>query len=202
MKALSLLLPLVPLAALPSFAGFAQVEQRIALTVSQESATVVFATNDGTTVTKAKPDCSCTTVRLDGSRLIAQVDASAFDASIDKHIDATTSDGKRTRLTMHFEVPPAILISPTALVWERNAAPAPQCFRIRLPKASPIRALTSAGISGDDFDFSTRTITPGSEYEITVTPRSTARRALNRLVLHMDGPTPRFQQRILYIRVR
>ncbi len=198
----SLLLPALLAAALPALGGFAQTEQRVKLAPAQRAVTVTFRTADGSRVTKASPDCSCTTVQLEGSRVVAQVDTSTFDAPITKRIHAETSDGRKSTLVMHFEVPQAVIISPASLVWERNAAPTPQEFRISLPKGSPICGLVSAGISGEDFDFSTRTISPGREYAVSITPRSTARRCMNRLVLKMDGPDPRYQQRILYIRVR
>ncbi len=197
--ALSLLLP-----PLPALAGFtaAQAQQSITLAYGQKSTTLSFRTTDGSHITKARPLCDCTTLRLEGSRLVAMVDTSTFDASVEKQIEVTTSDGQATTLTMRFEVPQAVIISTPSLVWERGATPRPQEFRIQLPKGSPIRALLSADLSGDDFDYRARTLRPGREYAITVTPKSTARRALNRLVIKMDGDDPRYTQRILYLRVR
>ncbi len=202
MSALARVLPL--LLPLPVFAGFSELTQELPLSYGQSSAVVVFATADGTSVTKAKPLCDCTKVRLEGNRLVAQVDTSTFDASVEKQIVATTSDGRRSTLTMRFEVPQAVLLSSPGLVWERGSAPAPQEFRIRIPKGSPVRALRSADLSGSDFDYSTKTVTPGREYVVTVVPKSTANKCLNRLVIRMDSsnPAPQFAQRILYIRVR
>ncbi len=202
--AAALLLPLLA-ATLPAQAGFApqQLVQTVKLSYGQNAATVTFRTADGSSITKAKPLCDCTTVQLRGNTLVVQVNTSTFDAPVDKQIEVTTSDGARATLTMRFDVPQAVIISPAAaLVWERNSAPTPQQFRIQLPKGSPIRALLSADLSGDDFDYHAETITPGREYAITVTPRSTARRSMNRLVIKMDGTDPRYTQRILYLRVR
>ncbi len=196
-----MLLPLA-LLALPAFAGFSSTTQELKLAYGQKTATVEFATDDGSRITKAKPLCDCTTLRVEGSRLIAQVDTSTFDASVDKQIDVTTSDGTHTTLTMRFIVPPAIELNTPSLVWERGSAPTPQEFRIRIPEGSPVRALREAGLSGDAFSYRASTISPGREYAITVTPKSTARRALNRLVIKMDSSSPLFSQRILYIRVR
>ncbi len=202
--AAALLLPLL-VAALPTQAGFApqQLVQAVKLSYGQNAATVTFRTADGSTVTKAKPLCDCTTVQLRGDTLVAQVNTSTFDAPVDKQIEVTTSDGARATLTMRFDVPQAVIISPApALVWERNSAPTTQQFRIQLPKGSPIRALLSADLAGNDFDYRAETISPGREYAIAVTPRSTARRSMNRLVIKMDGSDPRYTQRILYLRVR
>ncbi len=201
---LRLLLMLPGVLSAPALAGFTPAEQvqPVRLAFAQTEATVVFRTSDGSTVTKAHPLCNCMTLKLDGSRLVAQVDVSTFDVPVDKQIEVTTSDGKRCTLTLRFDAPQAVIINTRSLVWERNAAPSPQEFRITLPKGSPVRALLSADLAGEDFDYTTRTITPGREYAVSVTPRSTARRALNRLVIKMDGPDPRYRQRILYLRIQ
>ncbi len=200
----ALLLPLLFLAAaLPSLAGFAQPLQTIRLDYGQKSATAVFTTADGSHITKARPDCDCVNVRTDGNRLVATIDTSTFDAPVDKHIDTTTSDGQRSTLTLRFNVPQAIIITPPrSLVWARGSEPRAQEFRLSIPQGSPIRALLSADLSGEDFDYRASTLRPGREYAITVTPKSTARKRVNRLVIKMDGPAPLYAQRILYLQVK
>ncbi len=187
---------------LPALAGFTQPVQSVKLDYGQKATVVTFDTGDGTTITKARPLCDCTTLSFNGSRLTAKVDTSNFDAPVDKQIEATTSDGRRTTLTMRFDVPLAVVINTPSLVWRQGSAPSPQEFLIRIPKGSPVKGLLDAGISGDDFDFSARTIKPGAEYAVAVTPRSTAKRCLNRLVIKMDSSDPRFSQRILYLQVK
>ncbi len=203
MRPATLLLPFL-LAALPAMAGFApqQLAQTIKLRYGQNAITVIFHTADGSTVTKARPLCDCTRVRLEGTRLMAEVDTSTFDTSVDKQIDVTTSDGQRSTLTMHFDVPQAVHISSPSLIWEKGSEPQPQVLRLTIPKGSPVRALLSADLAGDAFDYRAETIAPGREYAITVTPRSTTRRSLNRLVINMDGSDPRYTRRIVYLRVR
>ncbi len=198
------LLPLLVLLAVPAYAGFAapQQVQTVKLGYGQNTVAVAFQTADGSRITKARALCDCTSLSLEGTRLVATVDTSTFDAPVDKQVEVTTSDGQQATLTMRFEVPQAVIINTPALVWERNSPPTTQEFRLRLPKGSPVRALLSADLSGDDFNYSTRTISPGREYAIAVTPKSTARRRLNRLVIRMDGPDPRYMQRILYLRVK
>ncbi len=190
------------LSALPASAGFGQPEQAVRLAYGQKVATLVFSTSDGSTVTRAKPLCDCTTVRLEGARLVAEVDTSTFDISTEKQIVARTSDGRQTTLTMRFEVPQAVIISAPSLEWQRGAAPEPQEFRIRIPEGSPVRKLSSAGLVGDAFVYHAATITPGREFAVTVIPKSTAHRALNRLVIKMDADAPQHRQRILYLRIR
>ena len=190
------------LGALPALAGFAQPTQTVKLAYGQKRATLHFDTGDGTTITQARSLCDCTQLNYSGGRLVAEVDTSTFDTTVDKQIEATTSDGCKTMLTMRFDVPQAVTFSSPSLTWKRGDAPKAQTFRIRIPKGSPVRGLTSAGITGEDFDYRTETLERGREYRITVTPRSTAKRCLNRLVIKMDADDALYRQRILYLQVK
>ncbi len=190
------------LAALPAWAGVAKPVQSVKLAYGQKSTTVRFETGDGTSITKARALCDCTELEYEGGSLVAEVDTSTFDRPVDKQIEVTTSDGRRTMLTMRFEVPQAVVFSSPSLVWQRGAAPKAQEFRIRIPKGSPVRGLTEAGITGEDFDYKARTIRKGAEYAISVTPRSTAKKCLNRLVIKMDADDILYRQRILYLQVK
>ena len=187
--------------ALPALAAFPQPQQSVKLAYSQQTAVVEFTT-DGPAVTKAKPLCDCTTVTIQGNKIIATVDTSKFDQSVAKQIDATTADGKTTRLTMNFEVPAAIILSARSLVWQRGSAPAPQVLTITLPKGSPVTDIKEAGLSGDAFDYVPHKVKDGREYTVTVTPRSTDKPALNRLVLTMVSTDPRFTRQIIYLQVK
>lgn len=195
------LLPLLLLAALPAAAGFRTAEQTVKLSPTQTRATVVFET-DGSAIRKAKPLCDCTKLETSGTKLIAEVNTATFDSSVDKQIDVRTSDGLTTRLTMHFEVPPAIVLSARSLVWARGAAPEPQVLTISLPEGSPVRSIKDAGLSGTNYDFVPETVEKGREYRITVTPRSTATGNLERLVIKTDCADPRYAQRIIYLQVK
>ncbi|MCQ2366432.1 MAG: hypothetical protein MJ056_04640 [Akkermansia sp.] len=187
--------------ALPALAAFPQPQQSVKLAYSQQTAVVEFTT-DGPAVTKAKPLCDCTTVTIQGNKIIATVDTSKFDQSVAKQIDATTADGKTTRLTMNFEVPAAIILSARSLVWQRGSTPAPQVLTITLPKGSPVTDIQEAGLSGDAFDYMPHKVKDGREYTVTVTPRSTDKPVLNRLVLTMVSTDPRFARQIIYLQVK
>lgn len=192
---------LVLVAALPTFAGFRQPMQTVKLTCGQTRATVVFET-DGTGIRKTKPLCDCTKLQSAGTKLIAEVDTSTFDADTDKQIDVTTTDGLTTRLTMHFVVPPAIVLSARSLIWKKGTAPAPQVLTITLPEGSPIRAIKDAGLSGNNYDFEPETVSKGREYRLTVTPKDTAKGNLERLIIKTDCADKRYAQRIIYLQVK
>lgn len=191
---------LYPLAALPAIAGFSQPEQAVKLRCGQKSVELSFVAD--TAIRRAKPHCDCTTTRIQGNRLIALVDTSTFEGKVEKTIDATTADGQTTRLTMRFDMPPAVLLSTRSMQWKVGAPATPQTLRISLPQGSPVRTVTRASLSGTDFDYDPRKGKRPGEFTVTVTPHSTAARALNRLIIETDSADPRFARYIIYLQVK
>ncbi len=194
-----LLLPI--LLALPVAAAFKSTTQVVPLKFGQQSATIVFETT-GEQIDEAEPHCDCTKVSIEGRKLTAVVDTRTFDRDVEKTIAAETADGTEATLRMQFRVPQAILLSTRSLTWKRNAAPTPQVLRITLPKGSPITHITNAALSGEAFDYTPRVVRKGSEYTVSITPHSTAKAVLNRLVLTTDSTDPRYRQHIIYLQVR
>lgn len=186
-------------AALPALAGFAKPVQPVRLTHGQQSTTVTFEADCA--VTSAKAHCDCTTLSISGRTITAKVDTSKFDESVDKTITATTADGKTTTLTMRFELPQAIILSATNIVWKIGAPPTPHVLHITVPAGSPITKVKEAALSGADFTYTTAKGRKPGEYNVTITPKSTAKRVRNTLVLKMESADPRFTQRLIYLRV-
>lgn len=194
-----ILLPL--LCTLPAMAAFKSTTQVVPLKFGQESATIVFETT-GEEIDDAEPHCDCTKVQVKGTRLTAVVDTRTFDRDVEKTIAAETEDGEEVTLRMQFRVPQAMQLSARSLVWKRGAAPAPQVLRITLPKGSPITHIADAALSGEDFDYTPKVVKRGQEYSVTITPRSTTKAALNRLVLTTDSTDPRYRRQIIYLQVK
>ena len=193
---------LVPiLFTLPALAGFKSTTQVVPLKFGQEQATVIFQTT-GEEIEDAEPHCDCTKVHISNSKLTATVDTRTFDRDVEKTITAETEDGEEVTLRMQFRVPQAMVLSARSLVWKRGAAPTPQVLRITLPQGSPITHITDAALSGDSFDYAPKVVKRGREYTVTITPRSTAKAALNRLVLTTDSTDPRYHRQIIYLQVK
>lgn len=186
--------------AMPLMADFAEPEQNVPLEYGQKEVVVVFEAD--MPIKSAKPLCTCTTVRREGKRLVATVDTSEFTHSVDKQIDATTSDGVTTRLTMHLRVPQAVELSARSLTWKKGEKAEPKVITITLPAGSPVREVKEAGIVGDDFDYTPHTVKPGAEYTVSVVPRSMEKKVFNRLVIKTDNPDPRYAQFIIYLSVK
>lgn len=185
---------------MPVLAAFPQAEQTAKLDYGQKNVTLVFQAD--CPVVSARPLCDCTKVSCKGRTLTAHVDVSVFDRSVDKQIKAKTADGKETTLTMHLQIPPALVLSSRSFVWKRGGAADERTLRITLPKGSPVTALEEAGLNGEAFRFNTVCIRPGAEYAVTIAPLSTAKRVLNRLVLTTKSSDPRFARQIIYLQVR
>lgn len=186
--------------ALPAFAGFAKPVQSVQLQYGQKAVTLTFEAQE--TIRKAKPHCDCTEVSLQGNRLVAEVDTSQFEGEVEKTIDATTADGKTTRLTMRFSVPPALTLSARSLQWKLGAPATPQTLRISIPAGSPVKNVTQASLSGEDFVYDPRKGKRPGEFYVTITPKSTAKRVMNRLIITTDSPDKRFERFIIYLGVK
>ena len=193
------LLPL--LCTLPAMAAFKSTTQVVPLKFGQESATIVFETT-GEEIDDAEPHCDCTKVQVKGTRLTAVVDTRTFDRDVEKTIAAETEAGEEVTLRMQFRVPQAIQLSARSLVWKRGAAPTPQVLRITLPQGTPITHIANAALSGEDFDYTPKVVKRGKEYSVTITPHSTAKAALNRLVLTTDSTDSRYRRMIIYLQVK
>ena len=188
------------LCALPAFAGFSATTKTVRLGYGQKETQVVFESDSP--ITNAKAHCDCTELEVAGKRLVATVDTSQFDAPVEKTISAETADGKKATLTMKFDVPPAVVFSPASLSWKVGEAAKPKVLRITVPAGSPVTALKEAGLSGEDFIYKAAKGNKKGEYTVTVTPKSTAKRVRNRLVIKMESDNPRFAQRIIQLRVK
>lgn len=188
------------MSALPALAGFSKTTQSVKLGYGQNEVQLVFTADAD--IRRAKPHCDCTEVDIQGKRLVATVDTSKFEGEVEKTIDATTADGKTTRLTMRFTVLPAVQLSARTLQWRVGAAATPQTLRISLPAGSPVRSVTEAALSGEDFNYDPRKGKRPGEFTVTVTPKSTAKRVLNRLIIETDSPDPRFSRYIIYLQVK
>lgn len=188
------------LGATPVLAGFSATTKTVKLAYGQKETRVVFEADCA--ITHAKAHCDCTELEISGKSLFATVDTSQFDAPVEKTISAETSDGKKAILTMKFDVPPAVVFSPASLSWSVGEAPKPKVLRITVPAGSPVTALKEAGLSGEDFIYKAAKGTKKGEYTVTVTPKSTAKRVRNRLVIKMQASDPRFAQRVIQLRVK
>lgn len=194
------LLLLLIIAALPAWAGFVRTSQPVKLDFGQKEVTVIFEADSA--VTKAKPLCECTKVRVEGNKIIAHVDTSGFSQDVEKQIDATTKNGSVTRLTMRFSVPQAVELSARSLIWSGSQQAVTKTLTINIPKGSPVHDVKEASISGEAFDYTPRIVQKGAQYCVDITPRSVDKKALNRLIIKTDSADPRYEAYIVYLSIQ
>lgn len=181
--------------------AFPQTSREVVLDYLQNGVTVIFDAAGEDAIRSVRPLCDCMTPVVQGSRLVVQVDTSAFDRDVDKQLDVTFADGSHQRLTVQFRVPQLLRVSSRTLVWKQGTAPRPQVLRITLPKGSPIRELRRAELVGDAFDYEPAVVRAGREYTVTITPKSTDKPVLNRLQVVTDCDDFR-ARRVIFLQVK
>lgn len=103
---------------------------------------------------------------------------------------------------MSFRVPAAIEFSARSITWKQGSTPTPQVLYITLPQGSPIHQLKEAALSGDQFDYVPKREKDGRHFSVTITPKNTTSRVLNRLIITTDSSDPRFNQHIIYLQIK
>ena len=191
---------LLVLGTAPLMAAFPRPVQAVKLRYGQTEATVAFEADCA--IRKAKALCDCTTLSFSGSTLTAHVDTSGFSSSVEKQLEATTTDGKTTTLTMRFDVPQALQLSAKSLIWQQGGAPDVRELRIRIPAGSPVHSVTEAALSGDAFDYTPRTLKAGADYSVSIRPRRTDKKILNRLLIKTDSTDKRYAAYIVYLSIQ
>lgn len=181
-------------------AQFAHPALKYNLQYGQEWQNFTF-TADGP-IASAKPNCDCTTVQIEGNILVAHVNTKDFTEDTQRSISVKMKDGRRCTIWVCFGIPQALTFSAKTLLWERGAAAAPQTIHIEIPKDSPVSKLKEAGLSGSDFTMDIKVNAKKRTYDITITPISTAKKRMNRLVIKTETKDERSSQYILYLRVK
>lgn len=142
--------------------------------------------NDGTRPVQVKsiiPACNCTVASLDkqtfasgeSGTLAATMDLTGFGGTVEKTIAVTTDDPDKphTILTMKVRIIEAVLAAPQHLVWQSGSTPTSVRVHLKVQQEKPADLLY-ATIPGGGFTAETRTIEKGRQYELIITPTSTA----------------------------
>ncbi len=181
-------------------ASFREATKVVQLSYGQREVTVTFTADSP--IVRSRSLCDCTKLAHSGNRLVATVDVSNFARSVSKQLEATTEDGVTTRLTMDIRVPQAIETSAQSLIWKIDSPAEEKVLQIRIPKGSPVQRITSADLSGDAFRYTTKTEQAGVLYSVRLTPVSTRKRVLNRLIIRTDSADPRYASAVIYLSVQ
>lgn len=184
---------------------FRQTTLRENISAQQKTLKTAFPfTNTGATpvtITRIKPHCECTKAAVEGGqttiapgasgRVLLDIDTKTFTGTVMKDVSVTTSDGNTQRLTVAVSVPESITVSPKGLSWKQGGPATPKTVTISLAPNCPFR-LKQASLVGQGFDYQTHQLVPNKRYTVTIAPKSTQHKLINRLLIETDSSDPRY----------
>ena len=156
--------------------------------------------------------CSCVRAQTEDGRMLFQpgetgvidtaFEVGAFEGELTKEVIVTTDDAKRpgTNLRLSLSIPGLFQITPAQVVWQLGEAPTPKLVTIKVLGKDPV-ALTGAISSRETMTTSIRSILPGKEYEVSLTPAATDSKMLGLVRLETDSKFPRYQKRLVFFNI-
>ena len=125
-----------------------------------------------------------------------------FDGEVAKQVVVTTDDPAQREITLTAKVtiPPIFKVEPESLVWTMGDDPKSKTMKFTVLGDKEI-AVTGLVSSRDSMVAEVKEIKKGREYEITLTPKTTAEAMLGVLRVETDAPYARYQKRLLFFNV-
>jgi hypothetical protein len=119
-----------------------------------------------------------------------------------KQVSVTTSEpgAQDTVLTVRVSIPQVFQIEPEHLKWEVGEEAKAKKIKFKILGEKPI-AVTGLVSSRENMLAEFKEVSKGREYEITLTPASTAEPVMGVLRVETDAPWTRFQKRLLFFNV-
>ena len=167
------------------------------------SADFPFEIKGGTTqIVSYDAPCSCLTAKVfplmpdrttklrwsegEQGKIVGRFEMGNFKGTIDKAV-LIKIRGKEEpiQLVVRVHIPVLFAISPATHQWELNGPRTPKVFKIKVNHSKPINILKTMGVM-QGFKYEQKTIQAGQEYEVTVTPESTASPGMGRLAFLTD----------------
>lgn len=161
-------------------------------------------------VLKIDSACSCLSASLDkaeyqpGEKGVgkAEFKLSSFTGRHEKSVHVQTNDPEQTEWVISFiiEIPEIVKIEPKTLQWWLGDPTEAKTTRVTMNGDAPMK-ITNITSTREQVEFSWKEITPGKEYEVTVTPRSTAEVMLGALKIETDSKIPKYQRQLSFFSV-
>ena len=156
--------------------------------------------------------CSCVKAQTEDGRMLFQpgetgvidtaFEVGAFEGELSKEVNVTTDDPKQaeTNLVLRLTIPGLFQITPSQVVWQTGEAPTPKVVNIKVLGKDPV-AITGAVSSRETITTAIRSIQPGKEYEVSLTPSATDTKMLGLVRLETDSKFPRYQKRLVFFNI-
>jgi hypothetical protein len=170
--------------------------------------------NNGTApvkITSVHTSCGCTTAALakevyapgESGVITARMDVGSRTGHQEKSILVTTSDSPKTptMLRLLVDIPEAVIIKPSFVVWSMGESPEPKTIDIKIGDGFPAKLLR-VDSDNPDIKIEVHEVQPGRELEVKVTPPNTKRPESATLLVRTDYPTENPQTYYAYVRVK
>ena len=144
-------------------------------------------------VTKVEVGCSCLVAKTDkkiyeageSGKVAVTFKLGSFTGYQKKALTILTADEKRTRLEVGVQIPNVITITPDIVEWVVGDKPEAKRFKVLIEHPDPIKLL-EVSCKRQGFRHELETVREGREYEIVLTPASTAKAMLGMLRIATD----------------
>lgn len=218
-----LFIPVLLLLASDVFAakGFTFTKEKVAVTAAPDATKVTvpyhFENKTRRTLTIAKYDsaCSCLSAKVKGSKLVykpgekgeirVQFAIGNFSGTVEKTVLLWTTDDPdeqpSTVMTVALTIPVLFEVEPMTLLWDQNGPAKAKTIKLKVNNDKPIRIVSHAG-TNKDFPYALKTIRDGWEYELVVTPASTAEPGFGMIKITTDSSIARYKRQQAFVCVR
>ena len=178
-----------------------------------ETASVEFSfKNNGTkpvTILGLESGCHCLSASLDKRTYLAgeagkgkaEFKIGSFVGQHEKVITVTTDDPQQEEWIIPFlvDIPEVVSIEPKNVQWWLNEEAAPKPITVKMT-GEPMK-ITQITSTRESVDFTWKEVTPGKEYTITVTPKSTAEVVIGALKIETDSKIPKYARQLAFFSI-
>ena len=162
------------------------------------------------TVLSLESGCSCLSASLDKAVYApgeigtgkAEFKVGSFVGMHEKILNVTTDlpTQQPWAVPFHLDVPEVVSIEPKNVQWWLGEAPASKTITVKITGAEPMN-ITQITSTRETVQFAWKTVTPGREYQVTVTPKSTADVVIGALKIETDSKVPKYARQLAFFSI-
>ncbi len=162
------------------------------------------------TVLSLESGCSCLSASLDKATYApgesgtgkAEFKVGSFVGMHEKIISVMTDDPTQQpwALPFHVNVPEVVSIEPKNLQWWVGEAPSPKTLTVKITGPDPMN-ITQITSTRETVQFAWKSVTPGREYQVTVTPKSTTDVVIGALKIETDSKVPKYARQLAFFSI-
>jgi hypothetical protein len=162
-------------------------------------------------IRKLTPSCGCAAVSSnkdvylpgEAGKIVAKIDIGSFHGEMEKSVlvETDSNDHKYVKLIMKLSVPSLITLSKNTLEWGKNRDSTEQVVTAKVTGTLPLRIVGVKPLR-DSFRAKLTPVQEGHEYEISISPTSTANDMTTAIELVTDLTETNNRRRIwIFVRV-